>query len=459
MNNLVKKVLSLMLSCTIVATMFVCGASADSQSILGVKSIAAHTYGGSNGEWETDADNSTGIWSYYYTPDGTLASKHSLTLSSDNTGYGDSNLMYFAIKNNGFLSPASNGMALIGYKVSNKGAVDIDMTATMDPNNHGVGGDGVTFKFYKNNVSTSLGVLDMPSEQYESNGTTVKPYHLKLANVSVQPGDIIYILQNSKTNIACDGTPVTLAITETAFDDSVTYENHAFVDEFSGTQGENNWYYMYGKDIATIQEMSHYDGNNYKWDTDNAVPYLIIRGDGMLHPGADANGVFNMPAIKWVSPVSGRITADIKVKFEDITNGGNGIIIKIYQNANIVYQYTMTKDQFTDASQVKEISLPNLQMNKNDAIYIALDANGDIACDATIFDINVGYPKVTPGTSNSESTSQSGTDSDTTINDTDSKDSTNNPNTSDRGVAGAGILFTLSALSILMFTLKKRTHA
>ena len=65
-----------------------------------------HKFGGENGEWETDADNSTGVWSYYSCL-GTIASKTNLSLLESQTQYGNSEA-YLQINKNGFIHPGAS---------------------------------------------------------------------------------------------------------------------------------------------------------------------------------------------------------------------------------------------------------------------------------------------------------------------------------------------------------------
>ena len=158
-----RKLLLLLALLGIMTTSIVATAvSADEAETVTPETIT-YTFGGENGAWETDADNSTGIWSYYHSF-GTIGSIQSsaMTLNEAQDQYSNGEA-FFSLNKNGFMHPGASGnfsMPVVGLKIEKSGTLAGVMTATRDADaettEFGVGNNGTMAKFLLNTNETPI---------------------------------------------------------------------------------------------------------------------------------------------------------------------------------------------------------------------------------------------------------------------------------------------------------------
>jgi len=119
------------------------------------------------------------------------------------------------------------------------------------------------------------------------------------------------------------------------------------VDEFSGTQGQGNWYYGYYDgdgsvpySSADFEEFPHYDGG---WYIDRALYWTDLSADRCHPHGLNHNWDPYAPAEhwavrRWVSEVNGSINiTGVLADIDKNVNFGDGIVGHILINSTDVF--------------------------------------------------------------------------------------------------------------------------
>ena len=144
--------------------------------------------------------------------------------------------------------------------------------------------------------------------------------------------------------------------------------------QFSGRQGQNNWYYMVStsRNALTFSEM-YYDGEKW-WRTHTLERDGMRISDGGGHPGE-----YNDIARVWQSPVEGTILITGRARKED-WKGGDGVVVEIRKNGVLLWQHYLSgRDrQGTTFSVTTEVK-------RGDRIYLIIKAYRDTAHDNTEF--------------------------------------------------------------------------
>ena len=176
---------------------------------VGEATVIKHTFGGANGEWELDTDNSEGIWSYYTTY-GMISTIQDtvLTLTGDQNGR-TTGEAYYALNRDGFMHPGASSpwsMPVVALTMEESGT----LKAVMNANKPDGAGNGVVVKFLKND---DAGLL------IEKNLTAAGDHTMEV-EIEVEKGDVIYFLIHHNNDIACDGATYVLDYTLTVKEDT-----------------------------------------------------------------------------------------------------------------------------------------------------------------------------------------------------------------------------------------------
>jgi len=164
-------------------------------------------------------------------------------------------------------------------------------------------------------------------------------------------------------------------------------------DDYSKTQGENNWSYGYidGPGIGTgdsdtpsdaytddkFQEFKQVETMwGYEWGGAAGGQFLKIT-QGMMHPG-QAGGHDVAPVLRWKSPVDGNLTISGSWANE---GNGKGIQANIQVDGKSVY---CQKVGGTDAKQV-DFSVP-VAVTKGSLVDFFILPKADLSFDATSYD-------------------------------------------------------------------------
>ncbi|MCX8156686.1 MAG: lamin tail domain-containing protein, partial [Verrucomicrobiae bacterium] len=121
-----------------------------------------------------------------------------------------------------------------------------------------------------------------------------------------------------------------------------------FVNDFSGQQGANNWYY--GLYNATTDANQRYDTGDFQpfattywtgssWDlTPSGAPWTQV-SPGTTHPNGSNSGNVHWAISRWVSEANGAVMVSITLRKQN-TGGGNGVTGKLFVNG--VERFTRT---------------------------------------------------------------------------------------------------------------------
>jgi tetratricopeptide (TPR) repeat protein/predicted Ser/Thr protein kinase len=153
-------------------------------------------------------------------------------------------------------------------------------------------------------------------------------------------------------------------------------------DDYSGTQGYKNWYYL--ELIGTSWQQMPWDSGDGYYEH-GYIPdigsvegrYIQIR-QYLMHPGPD------IPvARKWVSPVPREIRIKATVRKDD-TGGGDGVGVRIMHNSQ---QLWSTYLHYRDS--VGKTFTEDRKVQQGDEIYFIVDIGGSPLHDQTYFDASI----------------------------------------------------------------------
>ncbi len=417
--------------------------------------VTTHQFGGENGEFETDGDNSEGIWNYY-THWGTMATLESdLTCNPEGTNYWNGE-EYLSINKSGLMHPGCSdpwsGTA-ISLNVEYEGYMDVKMVATRDaiaPNagQFGTDNNGTTAKIIVNKTETPVAEILVGDKLVTE---------LEVKNIEVRKGDEVFLFIHHNNNFAFDGATYVTTFTLTAADvpdpepevkdpkgpapelecgetcactaetcycsNLCTCEKCAEfqnklegdkdsvnnIDDFRFIQGYANFTYVYGKVEEGIAGLKQYDHNSStNWDTDNVIPWMGYRIDGLAHPGLE-DGVAYMSGIGWTSTKDQVVDVYYDMIFESVAgNAGDGVEIFVYLNDKCLKTFELDAEYFEEDPLVLEYN--SISMKEGDVIYLLVGPNESFAFDGLLTYVEISWlkgneevPSVSESASNSES--------------------------------------------------------
>lgn len=355
----------------------------------GEPAVIKHTFGGENGEWELDTDNSQGVWSYY-TSYGNVDTIQNTVLSLiEDQNTRTTGEAYYAMNKNGFLHPGASdpwSTPVVALTMEETGTLKAVMTAVKESSE----GNGVVAKFYKNNEAGILNELAL----------TTAGEHTMEAEVAVEKGDVIYFLIHHNNEVSYDGAVYVLDYTLTVAaepeqPDRVEGEIVNNVTDFSGVQGAQNLSYLYGKvsdGVAGLMPLAQCV--NSAWDTAGEISYLGIRSDGFMHPGVnESTGELYQPALCWTAPQEMVVDVYCNAILDLAANGGDGAAVSIYLNDTCLKTINLDVEDGVAATEAQVAELKSIEVKEGDKIFFMLDPKTNIACDGTLV-----YAKISLGT-------------------------------------------------------------
>lgn len=234
-------------------------------------------------------------------------------------------------------------------------------------------GDGVTGRILVNG-----------NEVFQQNA--VVSSHQYNVTIPVTAGARVDFALDPRASDFCDASIFTAQI-ETANPGDVTVANSVSDWSFSGTQGENSWFYGYYNRTAdaggvyaasdfipfprasgSIAPNNYWDGSKYDWYNGNP-PWDEIGQTGM-HPNGINNSAEHWVIRRWVSEVSGRLEVDWTVS--KTNPNGNGVTGRVFHNGVQVDSVAITGNNTAGAS--RTVAITNVSIG--DFIDIALDPTG-----------------------------------------------------------------------------------
>ncbi|MBE6974127.1 MAG: hypothetical protein E7436_01360 [Ruminococcaceae bacterium] len=476
--------------------------------------VITHTFGGDNGEWELDTDNSEGIWSYYTTY-GMIATIQptELVLTNEQTGR-TTGEAYYALNRDGFMHPGASSpwsMPVVALEMEESGTLKAVMNATKNES----GGNGVVVKFFRNDDDGRL----------VEKVLTAAGSHTMEAETKVNKGDIIYFMVHHNNDIVSDGATYVLTYTLTvgegaddtreptepkptdaptepaptepaptvpdvvcceencahtadtcycaadcgcencaAFHDKLTGKTDAVnnIDDFRGVQGFSDLTYLYGlvsEGLAGLKPLEQNTGT--MWDTAGVVPYLGIRADGLMHPGLGVAGELYQPALVWTAPRDMVIDVYFDVLMELESNGGDGVVVSIYLNDQCLKVLDMTIEDGTASTEPTVVEFNTIKVSEGDTLTFVVDPKTNITCDGTLVYAEITWLKEEKpddgegnqnGNTNDNNNDQSGTGNSQTGTGSDQNDA-DNTGWIWIGLAGAAVI---AVIVVVIVVIKKK---
>ena len=125
------------------------------------------------------------------------------------------------------------------------------------------------------------------------------------------------------------------------------------VSEFSGTQGQNNWHYVYysgSLDPSSFTLMGTYNpsGRPNTWVVDNVHFYTGLDSTGG-HPNGVAStsdDALHFAVRRWIVESTGVFTVNGNIADLDLGFGDNGIIGQIYNGSTQLFSQTLAAGDF-----------------------------------------------------------------------------------------------------------------
>lgn len=154
-------------------------------------------------------------------------------------------------------------------------------------------------------------------------------------------------------------------------------------ENFSTTQGQNQWYYMQSNGTTYTNMTWNQANNNWKGD----YTWNLISKLPSLHPDT------NDTVIAWKAPSSGTVVLKGNPR-KDNTGGGDGVNVKIVKNSSQLWPASGW--QFIGATdKVGVIYNTTTYVYQNDIIYFIVNKNGNNSYDGTLWNPTIDY---IPGT-------------------------------------------------------------
>lgn len=243
---------------------------------------------------------------------------------------------------------------VIAWKAPRTGTVQI----LGNPRKADTGNDGVNVKIMRNSTQ----VWPESGWQLIGGSDTTGVTHDII--VDVTEDDMIYFVLNQNSNNYNDGTYWNPYITYNVVD------KHIFSNEFSNTQGANNWYYLVQSDTGYTQMT--WDSSDSRWKGANT--YSLIWTPAQLHPDT-VNTVLAYEVPK-------DCNLQIKGNPKKANSGYDGVNVKILQNNTQIWPESGW--QFIEGNDTAGVTHNlNISASEGDMIYFVLNQNSNNYADET----------------------------------------------------------------------------
>ncbi|MCQ6559388.1 hypothetical protein [Paenibacillus mendelii] len=161
--------------------------------------------------------------------------------------------------------------------------------------------------------------------------------------------------------------------------------------QFTGTQGENNWFYQHYNGTAW-NNLGYYDSTKELWMPSSTVNVPQIGRFGM-HPDA---GTASITARVWKAPVTGTVSIRGRI-LKSVTTGGDGVAARITKNGTQIWPASGSQTVNYNNMFGVESSLNNITVSAGDLIRfeITSGAAGANQYDNTSWTPAVAYTTAT----------------------------------------------------------------
>ncbi len=177
--------------------------------------------------------------------------------------------------------------------------------------------------------------------------------------------------------------------------------------DYSGVQGQNNWYYGYwagsgvGYSAPLFTQMAAGAFNGSVWDFGPSPNFLTI-GANTWHPnGGSGTGAVQTPMKRWIAEDDGTLTISGQWRSNDTTRGAgldalsrNGTTARIYHEGVQVYSQKIAWTAFPSFTNYSVA----FDVLAGDRIDFAIHYDGDVNDDSTFFSASLDLipPPVVP---------------------------------------------------------------
>ncbi len=286
------------------------------------------------------------------------------------------------IKNN-FLHTSEDAAPILEWRAAKDGKVNVDLTYVKSVNGDKNPSypDGVTVYAYKGDELLGRYDVDVSTK-------TEEVLEQKLKDLDVKKSESLYFVVDAKANNAYDGGSLYVAINDVnakglqASSDGSRKDNNANNFEDFGTEGQNGWTYLHGKNVKDASIVSTFNGQEYM----NATSPNLTISEGFIHPAINDNAL-----LAWQPAVDGDIELRMKyTKFEQ--NDGNpdypdGVTVTVFKNGESLFK----KKVAAPSSGTNEIKFrdKHISVTTADKLYFMVSADGNASYDGGAFDINI----------------------------------------------------------------------
>ena len=288
----------------------------------------------------------------------------------------------------GFIHPAINDDAILGWQPYKDGKVELRMKYTKFEQNDGDPSwpDGVTVSVYKNGEKLYSENVPAPSE-----GEKTVSYRNK--KLSVKKSDHLYFVVNANGNSSYDGGSFDISIldrnnakteADVAVEELDTRQNYADTKYDFGKQGNNGWYYeeCYENEINDVYLMTGFEEDEDRYFDKS---YLEIKRD-FINPGKGKSAV-----VKWKVAQDGQIRIDAsytKLKNEDKNpSWPDGTKVSIYHNSTVLTSKEFAPNRNKEVTE--RLDVESVDVKKGDYITMVVNPKENNAYDGGKYQFSI----------------------------------------------------------------------
>lgn len=160
---------------------------------------------------------------------------------------------------------------------------------------------------------------------------------------------------------------------------------HVAAEEFSYTQGSNNWYYRtWTAGVGTFDMIWNPDQSGHWRGTHSYDAIWMYNGNLYLHPDND------QAMLEWIAPDNGTISIIGEVKKNDI-NGGDGVAVSIWKNDTMIWP---TNGSWLNIAYNDNVGTDHnfkISVSAGDKISFRVDEGSNNGYDTTLWNTAIMY--------------------------------------------------------------------
>ena len=323
-------------------------------------------------------------WTYMY---GKETSSCELVSTETDSGYRNVTSPSLEISQ-GFIHPAINDKAIIGWESKNDGEIEIRGSYTKFEQHDGNPDwpDGVNVAIYLNDKK----LLEQDVEALTKGDNTIS---FREKGLKITTKDKLYFVVDAKGNASYDGGAFEIAILDRSnlsnedsvtVDESETRQNFANVKDDFGEQGKNGWFFQEGyqdEPFGAYNMSGYVEDDKYVDDS-----FLEIKRD-FVNPGKGQKSA----VIKWKVAQDGDIAIDAsytKLKNEDKNpTFPDGTRVSLYHNETLLAKQEFAPEVSKEVT--KDLNVESLSVKKGDYITMVINGKENNAYDGGAYSFRI----------------------------------------------------------------------